>query len=63
MGSIVTSLAERTRLVQKFKEYSINMRVDFCPTTLLGWMDAQGYLNTDAIKADLAKEKEELADE
>ena len=60
---ITTSLAQRQRLVKMFKQYSISKRVDFDPTTLLGWMDAMGYLNTDAIKADLAKEKKELADE
>ena len=61
--TITTSLAQRQRLVKMFKQYSISKRVDFDPTTLLGWMDAMGYLNTDAIVEDLAKEQEELADE
>ena len=60
---IETSLAERTRLVKRFKGYCISKRIDFCPTSLLGWMDSEGYLNTDKIKADLEKEKEELGDE
>lgn len=60
---IQTSLKERQRLVRMFKQYSIAKRVDFDPTTLLGWMDAMGYLNIDAIKEALAKEKEELGDE
>lgn len=60
---IETSLAERTRLVKRFKDYCISKRLDFCPTSLLGWMDSEGYLNTDKIKADLEKEKEELGDE
>lgn len=63
MGEITTSLSQRQRLVKMFKQYSISKRVDFDPTTLLGWMDAMGYLNTDKILADLEKEKEELADE
>lgn len=60
---IETSLAERTRLVKRFKDYCISKRIDFCPTSLLGWMDAEGYLNTDKIKEAYAKEKEELGDE
>lgn len=57
-----TSLAERQRLVKMFKQYTISKRVDFDPTTLLGWMDAEGYLNTDAIQKALAEEKEKLED-
>ena len=60
---IETSLAQRQRLVRMFKQYCISRRVDFDPTTLLGWMDAMGYLNTDAIKHALEQEKEELEDE
>lgn len=60
---IETSLAERTRLVKRFKDYCISKRIDFCPTSLLGWMDSEGYLNTDKIKEAYAKEKEELANE
>ena len=60
---IVTSLSQRQRLVKIFKAYCQSKRLDFCPTTLLGWMDGKGYLNTDAILDDLAKEKEELEDE
>lgn len=63
MGEITTSLSQRQRLVKMFKQYSISKRVDFDLTTLLGWMDAMGYLNTDKILAELEKEKEELADE
>lgn len=59
---IITTLAERQRLVKMFKDYSIEKRVDFCPTTLLGWMDSMGYLDTDAIKHALEQEKEELED-
>ena len=61
--AIATSLSERQRLVKQFKDYCTSKRIDFCPTSLLGWMDARGYLNTDAIKEALAKEKEELGDE
>lgn len=57
---IQTSLSERMRLVKIFKEHCISARLDFMPSTLLGWMDAMGYLNTDRIKSDLAKEKDEL---
>ena len=60
---IQTSLIERQRLVKMFKQYSISKRVDFDPTTLLGWMDFNGYLNIDAIRDALEKEKEELEDE
>ena len=60
---IDTSLAERTRLVKQCKDWCIAKRIDFCPTALLGWMDARGYLNVDAIRKDLEKEKEELEDE
>ena len=59
---IETSLAERTRLVKRFRTYCDSKRIDFCPTALLGWMDSEGYLNTDKIKDDYAKEKEELED-
>lgn len=60
---IETSFAERTRLVKIFKDYCISKRIEFCPTTLLGWMDADGFLNIDAIREFLEKEKEELEDE
>ena len=63
MGEITTSLSERIRLVKMFKDYCKAKRIDFMPSTLLGWCDAQGYLNVDAIRADLAKEQEELANE
>ncbi len=33
------------------------------PTTLLGWCEAQGYLNADKIREDLEKEKEDLKDD
>lgn len=58
MGGITTSLTERIRLVKKFKDYCTTNRIDFMPSTLLGWCDARGYLNVDAIRADLAKEEE-----
>ena len=35
---IVTSLSQRQRLVKIFKAYCQSKRLDFCPTTLLGWM-------------------------
>ena len=60
---IVTSLTQRQRLVKIFKAYTQSKRLDFCPTTLLGWLDGKGYLNTDLILEDLAKEKEALGDE
>ena len=60
---IETSLAERTRLVKICKEYCISKRLDFCPTSLLAWMDAKGYLNTDAIQKALTEEKEKLENE
>ena len=60
---IVTGLNQRQRLVKQFKTYCQSKRIDFCPTSLLGWMDGKGYLNTDLIIADLQKEKEELEDE
>lgn len=63
MGEITTSLSERTRIVKMFKDYCQAKRIDFMPSTLLGWCEAQGYLNVDAIREDLAKEQEELADE
>lgn len=59
---IQTSLRERQRLVKMFKQYSIAKRVDFDPTTLIGWMDAMGYLNIESIKGALEKEKEEFED-
>lgn len=49
--------------MKMFKDYCKAKRIDFMPTTLLGWCDAQGYLNTDKIREDLAKEQEELKDE
>lgn len=53
---IETSLPERMRLVKIFKSYCENKRIDFLPSTLLGWMDSMGYLNTDKIKEELADE-------
>lgn len=61
MGKITTSLSERTMLVKMFKHYCKEKRIDFMPTTLLGWCEAQGYLNADKIREDL--EKEILKDE
>ena len=55
MGKITTSLSERTMLVKMFKDYCRDKRIDFMPTTLLGWCDAQGYLNVDAIREDFEK--------
>ena len=63
MGEITTSLSERTRLVKMFKNYCKDKRIDFMPSTLLGWCDAQGYLNTDKIREDLEKEQEDLENE
>lgn len=60
---IVTSLIQRQRLVKIFKAYTQSKRLDFCPTTLLGWLDGKGYLNIDLILEDLAKEKEEPGDD
>ncbi len=57
---IETSLAERQRLVKQFKDWCIAKRIDFCPTTLLGWMDARGYLNINAIRKALEEEKKRL---
>lgn len=55
MGKITTSLSERTMLVKMFKDYCRDKRIDFMPTTLLGWCDAQGYLNVDVIREDFEK--------
>lgn len=63
MGKITTSLSERTRLVKMFKDYCKAKRIDFMPTTLLGWCEAQGYLNADKVREDLAKEQEDLENE
>ena len=63
MGEITTSLSERTRLVKMFKNYCKDKRIDFMPSTLLGWCEAQGYLNVDAIRADLETEDAELESE
>ena len=63
MGKITTSLSQRIRLVKKFKQYTVEKRVDFMPSTLLGWMDSMGYLNTDKILADLKQEDDELKEE
>lgn len=63
MGKITTSLSERTMVVKMFKNYCKEKRIDFMPTTLLGWLEVQGYLNADKIREDLEQKKEELADE
>ena len=55
MGKITTSLSERTMLVKMFKDYCRDKRIEFMPTTLLGWCEMQGYLNVDAIREDLEK--------
>lgn len=55
MGKITTSLSERTMLVKNFKDYCRDKRIEFMPTTLLGWCEMQGYLNVDAIREDLEK--------
>ena len=55
-----TSLSERMMLVKIFKAHCVEARLDFMPSTMLGWMDAMGYLNTDLIKADLENEKQKL---
>ena len=63
MGAITLGLNQRTRIVKKYTDWSKSKRIDIMPTTFMGWLETQGYLNADAIREDLEKEKEELANE
>lgn len=63
MGAITLGLNQRTRIVKQYTDWCKSKRVDILPTTFLGWLEIQGYLNADKIRDDLEKEKEELKDE
>lgn len=63
MQELTLKLKERTRIAKIYSDWCKSKRIDIIPTTLLGWLETMGYLNTDAIRVDLEKEKEELEDE
>ncbi len=63
MGELTLALNQRMRISKKFVEYARSSRIDVMPSTFLGWLEIQGYLNADKIREDLAKEKEELKEE
>ena len=63
MGAITLGLNQRTRIVKQYTDWCKSKRVDILPTTFLGWLESQGYLNADKVREDLAKEQEELEDE
>ena len=63
MGEITLALKERTRLTKIYVDWCKAKRIDVIPSTFLGWLESEGYLNADAIRETLAKEKEELANE
>ena len=63
MGEITLGLNQRTRLARIYVNWCKSKRIDVVPTTFLGWLESQGYLNADKIREDLEKEKEELKDE
>ena len=60
MGEITLGLNQRTRIVKIYTDWCKSKRIDIIPTTFLGWLGSEGYLNADAIRAHLEKEKEEL---
>ena len=63
MGKITLGLNERMRVSKTYVNWCHDKRIDVQPTTLLGWLEARGYLNVDAIRESLRKEQEELEDE
>lgn len=63
MLPITLKFKERTRLAKIYSSWCKSKRINILPTTLLGWLETMGYLNVEAIKADLEKEKEGLEDE
>lgn len=63
MGAITLGLNQRTRIVKKYTDWCKSKRIDIMPSTFMGWLESQGYLNADKVREDLEKEKEELADE
>lgn len=62
MGEITLGLNQRTRVVKNYVDWAHSKRIDVMPSTFLGWLESQGYLNADAIREDLEKEREELED-
>ena len=60
MEKITLGLNERMRVSKLYVDWCHNKRIDVQPTTLLGWLEAKGYLNAEAIRADLRHEQEEL---
>lgn len=63
MGELSLTLAQRMRLTKMYVDWAKAKRIDVMPTTLLGWLNINGYLNTEAITEALENEKEELGDE
>ena len=61
MGDLTLGLNQRTRLTKIYVDWAIAKRIDVCPTTFLGYLEIQGYLNADKIREDL--EKEDLKDD
>lgn len=63
MEKITLSLRERTRIAKKFVTWAKSKRIDVMPSTFLGWLEMQGYLNVANIKAELETEDAELESE
>lgn len=63
MGDLTLGLNQRTRIAKQYVDWAKAKRIDVMPSTFLGWLEIQGYLNADKIRDDLEKEKEELKDD
>lgn len=63
MGELTLALKERTRISKIYVQWCKEKRIDVLPSTFLGWLETQGYLNADKIREDLAKEKEALEED
>ena len=63
MGDLTLGLNQRTRIAKQYVTWAHSKRIDVMPSTFLGWLEMQGYLNADKIKEDLEKEKEQLKDD
>lgn len=63
MGEITLGLNQRTRIAKIYVAWCKSKRIDVMPSTFLGWLETQGYLNADKIRDDLEKEKEVLKDD
>lgn len=50
------SLNTRLKVAKKFTEWAHKAKVDVMPSTLIAWMEMQGWIDTDKLEEDMSHE-------